>query len=229
MKDHPIIFTGQNALLVRDGHKTQTRRTLKPQPKLVTFAKPSGWEKWWEWKGQKLCSNSAQTWLMNQCPYGSVGGRLWVREAWQIWQGFYDDYSGGWDSDEWRRKLPESLEELKRYHGYIEYRADGEDDGPWRSPLHLPRWASRTLLEVTGVRVESLQDITEDDAKAEGIKPFPRDSEGDCWTDGKYRTAFEYAWNEMHGWSPNSWETNPWVWVVEFKPVALATPLPQAT
>jgi len=82
----------------------------------------------------------------------------------------------------------------------------------------MPKWAARIWLEVTGVRIERVQDISEEDAKAEGV-PFPHDPTGDRWTDGKYRTAFEYLWNEIHGWNPNAWDSNPWVFVISFKKV----------
>jgi hypothetical protein len=86
-----------------------------------------------------------------------------------------------------------------------------------RNSIHMPRWASRITLEVTGVRVERLQDITEEDAAREGVAPFIKDPEGDCWTDGKHRTAFSYLWNEINGWSPDSFASNPFVWVIDFK------------
>lgn len=83
----------------------------------------------------------------------------------------------------------------------------------------MPRWASRITLDVFAIRVERLQDITEEDAKAEGVKPITYDPGGDCWTDGKHRTAFNFLWNEINGWNPNSWDSNPWVWVVSFRRV----------
>lgn len=95
----------------------------------------------------------------------------------------------------------------------------GEPGHAWRPSIHMPRWASRILLEVVSVRVERLQEITEDDAVREGVTPFRANPEGDCWTDGKHRTAFNYLWNEINGWSPNSFDSNPWVWRVEFRRV----------
>lgn len=90
----------------------------------------------------------------------------------------------------------------------------------WSPSIFMPRWASRITLNVTNVRVERLDAITEEDAKAEGVTPFPKDPEGDCWTDGKHRTAYEYLWGEINGWAgPKSFNENPWVWVVSFERV----------
>lgn len=95
--------------------------------------------------------------------------------------------------------------------------------GPLRPSILLPRWASRCVLRITEApMVERVQDITEEDARREGVTPFPKDPEGDCWTDGKYRTAFEYAWNELHGWSPNSFNENPEVVRIAFERVKVA-------
>ncbi len=97
----------------------------------------------------------------------------------------------------------------------------------WRPSIHMPKEAARIFLRVVDVRVERLQDITEEGAMAEGVVPFKKDPEGDCWSDGLYRTAFQYMWNEMYGWNPNSWDTNPWVWVIKFERVhGLAKTMP---
>jgi hypothetical protein len=92
------------------------------------------------------------------------------------------------------------------------YVTGAPDDGG--EPIPCP---SRITLELTDVRAERLHDITEEDARAEGVTPFRKDPEGDCWSDGTHRTAFEFLWNEIHGWSPNAWEQNPWVWRLAFR------------
>ncbi len=132
------------------------------------------------------------------CPYGTVGDRLWVKETIRL-----DD------------------------HDVAVFGADGAltviTEWPWKrrvlTAIHTPRGASRITLDVTSVRVEQLQAITEADALAEGVAPV-LDLEGDCWTDGKAVTAYQYLWNEINGWDPNSWDSNPWVWIVEFKCIA---------
>ena len=132
-----------------------------------------------------------------RCPYGQPGDRLWVREAWKV--------------------------DLN--HRF--YRADGDPGGPvpWTPSIHMPRWASRITLEVTGVRVERPQDISEADAKAEGVH---RCLDG-LWSGGAWKhlrrpncyadpcNAFCDLWASING--PGSWDANPWVWVVEFRRV----------
>lgn len=133
--------------------------------------------------------------LKNQaacCPYGQPGDRLWVRETF---------------SDDWCE-----------YGHPVQYRADGELDSDmfdagvkWRPSIHMPRLASRITLEVTGVRVEQLQDISRGEAMAEGC-PFPNMSHGD-----DPRRWYADLWEQING--DGSWEANPWVWVVEFKKI----------
>lgn len=130
-----------------------------------------------------------------KCPYGQPGDRLWVREAFQ----FSSDYPL--------------------------YRADdeaGHIDGGWRPSIHMPRWASRITLEVTGVRVERLQDISEADAVAEGIEPTMPNPGPWNWKDylaeGCHTHAilsYKTLWESING--PGSWDKNPLVWVVEFR------------
>jgi hypothetical protein len=86
----------------------------------------------------------------------------------------------------------------------------------------MARSACRITLAITEIRVERLQQITEADAMAEGVEPSPFDPEGDCWTDGKYVTAFQYHWGEINGWEGDAkarapWQSNPWVWAINFK------------
>ena len=116
------------------------------------------------------------------CPYGQPGGRLWVRET-------FEDCESA-------------------LHSCVLYRADGGTPGTkWTPSIHMPRWASRITLEITGVRVERLRDNREADAISEGT-PFP------C---GGWVGGYQKLWESIHG--PGSWDLNPWVWVVEFKRV----------
>lgn len=101
------------------------------------------------------------------------------------------------------------------------YRADRPNrSGPWISPIHMPRWASRITLEITDVRVERLQDISEDDAYAEGCRPVRPEIMLDGLVVRTGRSAveeFRLVWESING--PGSWDANPWVWVIEFKMV----------
>ncbi len=127
---------------------------------------------------------------LQACRYGAPGDTLWVRETWA-------GHASG-----------------------IDYAADFAviclpQAGPWRPSIHMPRWASRITLEVKGVRIERLHDITEDDARAEGCDPVVHpDGAVDC---GTRKTTFASLWEKING--PFTWNDNPWVWVVSFERV----------
>lgn len=204
MKERPIIFDCSLIPSIIDGIKTQTRRVMKVQP-------PEGWD-----------GSSARSALSAKCPHGKTGDLLWVRETWQ--GQLCEDLDGDLDFFSIRE--------------FFVYKADG---GPtpefidsdenyregWNSPVSMPRAASRITLEVTDVRVERLQDISEEDAKAEGIRELPlqEGAPGSWWryeafASKHYRTAidaFRGLWTNINKKPENSWESNPWVWVIDFK------------
>lgn len=124
------------------------------------------------------------------CPYGKVGDHLWVRETWK--QGFFETkYSNGiiYKADK------------EKALGMVEYA------GGWKPSIHMPRWASRITLEITGIRVERLQDISGCDAALEGVIAYH--------TYNGYKLKFEELWEQING--EGSWNLNPWVWVLQFK------------
>ena len=135
--------------------------------------------------------------LLGRCPYGQPGDTLYVKETW-----FSDarvQKASGWEP-------------------IIHYRSDCELPVKWRPSIFMPRWASRITLEVTGIRVEKLQDISEEDAKAEGMTlRNPRDISGDHGNAGYLISEFMGLWESING--PGSWDANPWVWIVEFRRV----------
>jgi hypothetical protein len=164
------------------------------------------------------------------CPYGQPGDRLWVREAWAL-------------SGEFARARGLKFHDPKGVLGeHLRFRADddGYDEGvqAWRPSIHMPRWASRINLEVTSIRVERLQDITQEDAKAEGLAGITKDGKlvkygipdrdglpgtdntGWPWSDwdANPRMAFRTLWAKINGIA--AWDANPWLWVVEFRKLA---------
>jgi hypothetical protein len=144
--------------------------------------------------------------------------RLWVRETWQAWRPTSVEY------DDWEVEIDKEL--LRQAH--IEYRATSESRGPWRSARFMPRWASRTSLEVSLARLQRLQNISEQDAIAEGVQPFferfPRIGKdqrictGEFSRDCPYRASFACLWDELNG-DRALWSTNPWVWAYTFKKI----------
>jgi len=214
IKTRPIIFNSDMVRAILDGRKSQTRRVIKPQPKsqgIKSFGEA------WEWKkgaggfsGSTLHQLKAAYGLLYHCPYGVPGERLWVRETF-----FYE-----WpDMDP-----PEDMKDCR-----IIFRADEpnyldpftlEENYRWSPSIHMPRWASRITLEITDVRVERLHEITVGDVIAEGIHQrhldkyakFPEFHPNDI-----PGMAFREIWNPINAKRGYPWESNPWVWVVEFK------------
>lgn len=201
-KERPILFSGPMVRALLDGSKTQTRRIIK-----LPHANPLG-----EWEPTMIGGeNGGKTaagetvplqgaiWHTRTadcilCPYGMPGDRLWVRETHLNW---------------W--KLDEANPDGPRVFSHVAaYAADGYElqaDEKWIPSIHMLRAASRITLEITGVRVERLQSISEFDAAMEGTKlDYLHDT---------HRGAFRELWHSIHG--ADSWNSNPWAWVVEFK------------
>lgn len=195
MNERPILFSAPMVRAILAGAKTQTRRVIKNQPFNVTLV-PSG-NHLFDYRGD--LNDYSRVVDMKKavtlCPYGRPGDRLWVRETWA--------------------------------HGIHAMAAKRDEDGPfvyaathredqrlgdrWKPSIHMPRAASRILLEIISVRVERLQSITRGDAMDEGC-PFPNMAKGD-----DPRQWFANLWRQLNG--PDSWDANPWVWVIEFKAV----------
>ena len=206
MKERPIIFSAPLVRAILSGAKTQTRRVVKRYS-----ADCIGWFDDGDglWAQRFIDPSSGRPYLKSwrdRCPHGRPGDRLWVRETWKHIEGgaIYDASGGIVDS----------------FDDEIIYRANRPNHlyGPWRSARYMPRWASRLTLEITDVRVERLQDISEADAVAEGCKPIRPELVQDGLIVRPGRSAveeFRLVWEEIHG--GGSWEKNPWVWVIEFK------------
>ena len=218
MRERPILLNGDMVRAVLNGSKTQTRRIMKVQPDSAEFesrfivdsTKRSEIGKWC-WAEPGVFVNPRRSALFS-CPFGAVGDRLWVRET---WQGPLFDYE----------RMDEFLRESHPFYKpeFCEYAADGglkpeycdRDDNiryGWRPSIHMPRWASRITLEITGVRVERLHAITLGDICKEigcGLYDFRPATYG--------FTAWEELWQSIYG--ADSWQANPWVWVIEFKRV----------
>ena len=219
MRERPILFSAPMVRALLDGSKTQTRRVMKPQ--LVYGTVAGLFNSWYLPRsegGGTLYPNGKEK-ILSTCPYGQPGDRLWVREAWRA--------ELTWDTTK-----PSGIpnEAALWYEADDQQRNNGRGTkfkGKLRPSIHMPRWASRITLEITEVRVERLQDISEADARAEGIFPHVRggwhwlkhdSSNPDDWNQFGYKTAalaFQALWESING--PGSWATNPWVWVVEFR------------
>ncbi|HBM3200841.1 TPA: hypothetical protein LVL97_005740 [Klebsiella michiganensis] len=210
MTERGMIFNAEMVRALLDGRKTQTRRPIKwKQTRFTEIGEREDGSKWpWSEDAEHACD------FWHPCPFGAVGDRIWVRETfcpvddtqyggekWVDYRAtpkFEASHPAGWDC------APNDAEALK-----------------WHPSIHMPRWASRILLEITNVRVERLNTISEEDARAEGI------IDGGCLNCGEPEPcgcanpepdatdAFAYLWQSIYG--QESWNANPWVWVIEFE------------
>ena len=221
MTERPIIFNDAMVRAVLSGAKTQTRRMVKPRnaAERDVFARPNFQGIRVEGRVAWGCTAGLELGWRMPCV---TGDRLWVRECWGVgsrpdpvkgWRDGIEYRAGGEDGALWPVTPPKGVE-LDRY----------ESSG-WRPSIHMPRWASRLTLDVVSVRVERVQDISEADARAEGIVALPGNGPNRWTVDvGEWsfsaptaREVFAMLWSDIYG--AESWDVNPWVWAVEFKRV----------
>lgn len=244
-RERPILFNGEMVRAILDGRKTQTRRVVKPTwGGVITALNPDGMPI--ESGGGGMGFNPNWNRVRTDCPFGGPGGRLWVRERWRAltWRDdepfevqFHADNSRfectadefGDEYDQWVDRMAEqSCEdcaaaglELDPYEGYT---FDVEDAPTrWRPSIHMPRWASRITLELTGVRAERLQDISDQDARAEGVdwvndggSPYGIKGIAASWG-ATAKHAFSHRFDSINKSRGYGWDENPFVWVAEFK------------
>lgn len=207
MEERPILFTPENAQKVFEGTKTQTRRIVKEDPPYL-YVEPR-----YDERGAVVLSVDRDTGdYAEYWPYGAVGDRLWIREKhWRcelqgrgIGNGFLVY------NDEWKNAMPNPIEERP----YL-----GQKFGAIPS-IHMPRWAARSVVELTEIRVERVQDISNDDAEAEGCARVDSSyaPDGACVGEGldPYE-VFAEQWDALYG--EGVWNRNDWVWVLVFKKV----------
>lgn len=189
MRESPLLFTAPMVRAILDGTKTQTRRLVKRVPL--------------DWLESGFTPEYVALPGNDLCPHGRPGDHIWVRET-----HFINDYRGAGVPEDERAET-----ELVYAATDMDYVRNLEDDEgfAWRPSIHMPRWACRIVLEVTGVRVERLQDISAEDCIAEGLRTNLR--EHDAVMD--LRDQFRELWASTGG----DWDANPWVWVVEFRRV----------
>ncbi|HDN2659030.1 TPA: hypothetical protein P1K67_001907 [Klebsiella pneumoniae] len=239
-----MIFNGEMTRAILDGRKTQTRRIMKAQPSEdftpMNMALDADYKARWYTPGivdKDGCLQPAGKEVFGvanenegySCPFGAVGDRIWVREAYRF-PASLDDVS------------PTGVGEMAVATGYRKpwaptfYEFTGtfsngwkgfetppkvSDAGKLRPSIHMPRWASRILLEITDVRVERLNAISQEDAQAEGMELTGwRPTYSDPDSGGEVMTPYDNfaeLWSSIYG--DESWKANPWVWVISFKRV----------
>lgn len=206
-KEHPILFSTPMVQALLEGIKTMTRRLVKPQPDSecepnrvpCILGNEEQWDKWfWDTsEGERF---------IKYCPYGDLGDILWVRETftftehiktepeerhleyWYKADRFFERY------DAWERDTTTGIDRVET----------------WKPSIFMPREACRIFLEITDIKVERLNDISEQDAEKEGAEQFPFDD--------TFIQSFKRIWEKING--KESWKENPWVWVISFKRIA---------
>ena len=223
MKERGMIFNGELVRAILDGRKTQTRRPIKwKQTRLTEIGEREDGSKWpWSEDAEHACD------FWHPCPFGAVGDRIWVRETWATLgneDGCCVDWEGNLCKGDERsaaRIYRASCEQRPGDYGlwsipddayWKPHTKEHKFEGAWRPSIHMPRWASRILLEITDVRVERLQSITLGDICKEvgcGLYDFRPATYG--------FQVWEELWKSIYG--AENWQANPWVWVIEFKRV----------
>jgi hypothetical protein len=207
ISERAIIFSAPMVLALQSGRKTQTRRIVKPQPFEYDGA--------FSWKGHSWGALSGAPKTPPASPYGVAGDYLWVRETWRPVERKTDMVDGiQFAADEAFVPIANTAAAAEQWV----VAANNDHSGRWRSPIHMPRWASRITLELTGVRVERLQDICWSDIRAEGIDCPEHDCpSGFCCSEcPSLRHAWSVGWDNING-ARASWASNPWIWALTFK------------
>lgn len=205
VSEKPIIFSGPMIQQILVGNKTMTRRVVRDQESVEPLLDNPGQGNWVHKNTLHPCDYTCTREPFDLCPYGKPGERLWVREAHRI-----------------------VAFELSIGLAKVQYPAD---DSIWshmpnklpvtvsdrlRPSIHMPYWASRITLNLTNIKVERIQDISNEAAKAEGMDASESVERNDGSPD--YTVPFQNAWRLMHGVdNAQSWEANPWVWCISFR------------
>ena len=223
MREKPILFSGPMVRAILEGRKVQTRRVMRTPRECTLYGRQPIWDRAWvdgpggfdsqqylhlPYAGGDLGEDAHGARIYS--PWRS-GDRLWVRETW----------STGYSFDKTR---PGEIPEIVPCSIPIWYAATIDSDnehsvnrGRWRPSIHMPRWASRLTLEITDVRAQRVQEITEDDAMAEGFYQAVRESPNGVGQDvrGWFRSTWDFI-NDARGYG---WDVNPWVWAITFRRV----------
>ncbi|ELD5016854.1 hypothetical protein QQI21_004573 [Salmonella enterica] len=207
MKERGMIFNGEMVRAILEGRKTQTRRVLGTYQDAVKFCPE------WDVNGKQIfiVLGEKDHTGMNPvitaipCPFGQPGDRIWVRETFRV-------HSRATDVATlvYRASVRNSWTE-QTHRVPVAVCNKPATPEKWTPSIHMPRWASRITLEITDVRVERLNSISDSDASKEGCCIADMES-GDCLSD-----VFTRLWTSIYG--DDSWQANPWVWVIEFKRV----------
>lgn len=220
MRERPILFSTEMVQAILDGRKTQTRRVLK-NAKLDLFIDDITWgytaftpqrhiSVRGKWVDQNKDDRYGESFI--KCPYGKVGDRLWVREAWcKVTDPFAISEGIGYKAD-----MDFVMDAKGRFKdGDTVWNFEKPEAWKFKPSIHMPRWASRITLEITNIRVERIHDISIEDIIAEGCSTTLR--EGYACED--LREQFSILWDSINAKRGFGWSENPWVWVIKFQKI----------
>ncbi len=243
-KERGILFSGPMVKAILDGSKTMTRRVVKPQslfgeiPYAIEKDGNGDWIAWYGMPNPQVKEFTKQAYPNGggfKCPHGAPGGKLWVRETWAIKDCGsrvslqHETWPDGWPIERLQYMATDTPE-----LGIAACPPDEGEPSYWwnkRPSIYMPKWASRIDLLIKNIRVERLQEITEEDAKAEGVFQDTRSGSAGYWHStlhpGKEtyqcwatpRRAFEKLWDSLNAKRGMGWDKSPYVWVVEFERV----------
>ncbi len=253
--EKPILFKPEMVRKILSGEKTQTRRIVNGPINEMHYGKLLG-----DWALSSVLGynnglldcviqtavDDTENWS-SPCPYGDVGNTLWVRETWRPTVGWEDCTPSKIPMGEDITYLEDCLSSPEEYPIHELPYDKKYDCKPWRPSIFMMRWMSRINLEITNIRVERLQDISEEDARCEGVEDlsFERFDEDrdfkvcpncggtrlytafginygalpdtDCGECDTYKKRFKHLWNSINGKRGFGWDVNPWLWVITFK------------
>jgi len=223
-RERGIIMTGPSVPAVLAGVKTQTRRITEGAPADTYEVVPSllcHRGDLWDFRRQDKRGVPHNP-VAIRCPYGAVGDRLWIRESWRTEELASDGTDGiRYQADDAFIPIASTAEAADRW---VDAHRNGAHGKRWRPALYVPRWASRATLEITEVRVQRLQQVSEADAIAEGVEAWEEQLDTAAIRTGAELAAcrradrrawFAALWQELHG--PGAWGINPWVWAIRFR------------
>jgi hypothetical protein len=237
-RERPIIFSAPMVRAILDGRKTQTRRIVRDADRIELHdgGRPHSLHgrncpSFCEWacgaiffdeRGEALEHDNRPT---TRTPYGGPGSKLWVRETFAYSIKDPESFEEGF-SPETHDAVYRATDEGGEWERYENGERAGKTAPTWRPSIHMPRWASRIMLVVESVRVERLQEITEEDARAEGVEAhlmrdigsYPEWMRPNMRSVGGHQSAFRELWDSING-KRASWASSPWVWVVSFRRV----------
>ena len=237
--ERPILFSSEMVKAILEGRKTMTRRVVN---KDISNQFDIDVDNTVAAYINQLTGDSYDP--VEICPYGDVGDRLWVRETWAVEESFDANPPRGFSA--WPVWFKANNAYCCNANGFPNhgFHNPNATKGKWRPSIFMSRWASRITLEITGIRVDRLQDITEEDAIKEGMPDeYPIDPvycpncqgqgtcgaihpvslgymEIDCLECDTAKKRFRNLWDSINSKKPDkTWQDNPWVWVVEFRRV----------